>query len=272
MYYPDERRRSVDRLATELFSERRDHLMRVARRNTRREADAEDALQEALICFLTEYDPGRGSPAMPWLTLTLKRRCWRANERRGSEVDPAVIAEAVAGESADPAVRVGERIEARERLGTLKGDERTGLVMHAAGFTYGEIGERRGWSGTKVNRCLYEGRRALRDGGVLIIAAPPQVCDGKTLRTLFGGRGVGPSGAMGDIQGRHRPEPYERLSLPAGRRHRRRIPGGRRGARAPPRRCRRRSPGSRGRGCSEDPRPAPGRKPDARRVPPSSDR
>jgi DNA-directed RNA polymerase specialized sigma24 family protein len=44
----------------------------------------------------------------------------------------------------------------------LKRDERRAVVLHAAGFTYGEIGECFGWSATKVNRYLYEGRKALR--------------------------------------------------------------------------------------------------------------
>jgi DNA-directed RNA polymerase specialized sigma24 family protein len=168
MYFSDERRRSVDRLAGVLFTERRDHLMRIARHNTRSEADADDAFQEAFVCFLTEYDPGRGSPALPWLTLALKRRCWRLNERRNPPLDPWVLAEVVGVESVatDLADRVGERDEARGRLAVLKPDERSAVVLHAAGFTYGEIGRRRGWTHTKVNRCLYEGRRALREAGV----------------------------------------------------------------------------------------------------------
>ncbi|OJU80564.1 MAG: hypothetical protein BGO11_07545 [Solirubrobacterales bacterium 70-9] len=40
--------------------------------------------------------------------------------------------------------------------------ERRTLVMHAAGFTDVEIGERCGWTRTKVNRCLCERRRARR--------------------------------------------------------------------------------------------------------------
>jgi DNA-directed RNA polymerase specialized sigma24 family protein len=34
--------------------------------------------------------------------------------------------------------------------------------MRAAGLSYTEIGELRGWTYTKVNRCLSEGRAALR--------------------------------------------------------------------------------------------------------------
>jgi RNA polymerase sigma-70 factor (ECF subfamily) len=162
MYYSRERRRSVDRLATELFEEGRAHLTRVARHHCRREADVEDAMQEAFAAFLTEYDPGRGSPALPWLTLVLKRKCWRTNERREVETPPLAMAEVLVEEALDPSARFAERDEARARLGELKLDERRALVLHAAGYTYGEIGGRCGWTQTKVNRCLYEGRRALR--------------------------------------------------------------------------------------------------------------
>jgi RNA polymerase sigma factor (sigma-70 family) len=166
MYFSEtERRRSVDRLATELFAERGAHLMAVARHHTRREADAADALQEAFVAFIAEYDPRRGSPPIAWLTLVLKRRCWRLNERRVLEVEPLALDEMLVGEAVDPALRVGARDEARRRLGALKVNERRAVVLHAAGFTYGEIGERCGWTRTKVNRCLYEGRRALKARG-----------------------------------------------------------------------------------------------------------
>lgn len=163
MYYSRETRRSVDRLATELFTDRRSHLTRVARHHCRREADVEDALQEAFAAFITEYDPGRGAPALPWLTLVLKRKCWRTKERREIETPPLAMAEVVIERTMDPSVRFAERDEARARLGELKRDERRALILHAAGYTYGEIGERCGWTQTKVNRCLYEGRRALKD-------------------------------------------------------------------------------------------------------------
>jgi len=60
-----------------------------------------------------------------------------------------------------------ERLEElRERaalLGLLKRDERIALVLLAAGYSYREIGERQGWTYTKVNRCIAEGRRRLGD-------------------------------------------------------------------------------------------------------------
>ena len=165
MYYSRDERRSINLIATQLFTRRHAHLTRVARYHCRREADAEDALQEAFAAFLTEYDPGAGAPALPWLTLVLKRKCWRTNERREIEIEPLAMAEVVVEETLDPSNRFAERDEARARLGELKRDERRALILHAAGYTYGEIAGRCGWTQTKVNRCLYEGRRALRRVG-----------------------------------------------------------------------------------------------------------
>jgi DNA-directed RNA polymerase specialized sigma24 family protein len=47
-----------------------------------------------------------------------------------------------------------ERDDARHRLARLKPAERTALGMRAAGLSYAEIGELRGWTYTKVNRCI----------------------------------------------------------------------------------------------------------------------
>jgi DNA-directed RNA polymerase specialized sigma24 family protein len=36
-------------------------------------------------------------------------------------------------------------------------------LQQAAGFSYDEIAARHGWTFTKVNRCVTEGREALRE-------------------------------------------------------------------------------------------------------------
>ena len=47
-------------------------------------------------------------------------------------------------------------------LARLKPDQRTALLLLGLGFSYREIAELRGWTHTKVNRCLAEGRATLR--------------------------------------------------------------------------------------------------------------
>ena len=171
--YQDTAQPQVRRLAAELYADKYDYLLAVARRNAHTDADAADAVQEALASFIAKFDPERGAPPLAWLTLTLKRQCWR--ERREAHLDRHYGQEAGSGGEElgsfldalrslepDPSERVIGRDEARRRLRCLKADERTALGMRAAGLSYKEIGELRGWTYTKVNRCLSEGRVALR--------------------------------------------------------------------------------------------------------------
>ena len=62
------------------------------------------------------------------------------------------------GSSARSARRTRSR-----RSGRLKPDERTALLLKAKGLSYREIGERQGWTYTKVNRAITEGRRRFLD-------------------------------------------------------------------------------------------------------------
>jgi len=160
----------VRAMAAEIYAARRGHLLGVAERNSACAADAEEAVQDAFLAFIESYDPSGGAPPLAWLTLVLKRRCWRIREARRPEVGellPDAEAEAARwrGSPPDPGARVVDLEEARARLRGLKANERTAIGLAAAGYSYGEIAERRGWTVTKVNRCLYEGRVALREAG-----------------------------------------------------------------------------------------------------------
>jgi DNA-directed RNA polymerase specialized sigma24 family protein len=71
----------------------------------------------------------------------------------------------VADQSPDPQ----EMIERSERcqadlaaVDRLKPDERTALLLLGLGYSYQEIAETQGWTHTKVNRCIAEGRTTLR--------------------------------------------------------------------------------------------------------------
>jgi RNA polymerase sigma factor (sigma-70 family) len=159
---------AVHCLAREIYAARRGRLLAVARRNAACQADAEEAVQEAFVAFIDSYDPAGGAPPLAWLTLVVKRKCWRARAARRREVGelrPGAEAGAAGYAAAwpDTDARVIDLEEARMRLRGLKPDERTAVGLAAAGYSYGEIAERRGWTRTKVNRCLYEGRVALRE-------------------------------------------------------------------------------------------------------------
>jgi RNA polymerase sigma factor (sigma-70 family) len=159
-------------LAVGLYREHRGYLLRIARSNTKSMAVAEEALQEAFISFLHSFDPGRGAPPIAWLTLTLKRECWRRqdrerwNRRAGQEREqgedvPGFVLESIPSRATGVEERIAERDHAQRQLAHLKPDERTGLGLQAAGFSYKEISARRGWTYTKANRCITEGRAAL---------------------------------------------------------------------------------------------------------------
>jgi DNA-directed RNA polymerase specialized sigma24 family protein len=74
----------------------------------------------------------------------------------------------LSSERADPVecLERGERVaDARRALAELRADERLALVLQAQGYSYAEICGLLGWTYTKVNRCLAEGRAALRARG-----------------------------------------------------------------------------------------------------------
>lgn len=146
-----------------------------ARRNASSHADAEDALQEACLLFLRQYDgPLRRGDAVRWIQLVVKRCAWQLGRkvRREAPDFEAGVPEGLANGSAflsswrrgpsEFAELESELSERRELLACLKPDERRAIVLVGLGYSYKEIGERCGWTHTKINRCLAEGRAALR--------------------------------------------------------------------------------------------------------------
>ena len=127
--------------------------------------DADDALQRAAVILLTKAPPLEMRILNAWMRTVTRREALavrRARERLlGAEAEPDGF------ESRRPGPH--ERAVRRERdatraalLAALKPDERTAIVLQASGFSYAEIGALRGWTHTKVNRSLSEGRAKLR--------------------------------------------------------------------------------------------------------------
>lgn len=155
------------RIAEELFREHRPFLVAIAERNSAHASDAEEALQDAFLAFLDHFDPVEETPPLAWLTLTLKRRCWAIYRRRRGAPDQPVMH--LLSTVADPAPTPEEQIEVTEQLRrhrvllkVLKPNERRALGLLALGFSYREIMQATGWTYTKVNRSIRDGRNRLR--------------------------------------------------------------------------------------------------------------
>ncbi len=164
----DKRTARAEALAEQLYAQHRNRLLAIARRNSVSIEDAEEALQDAFILFIDHFDPNDDSPPLAWITLTLKRRCWALYRHQRLRV--AVRREGGAEELRDPhrppdeLAEVAEDVaRVRHLLAGLKPAEREALSLLALGYSYREICKLTGWSYTKVNRCISEGRAAMKE-------------------------------------------------------------------------------------------------------------
>jgi hypothetical protein len=104
---------------------------------------------------------------VPWLKTVVKREAWAIRRQRERHTPPA----SDAGEldspgrvsAHDEAVRFEQLHLGAEALGRLKPHEVRAFVLKAEGLSYQEICDETGWTYTKVNRCLSEGRRRFHD-------------------------------------------------------------------------------------------------------------
>lgn len=158
-----------------LLRQERDRLIRQARHHSERAQDAEDALGDAGVQFLLHFDGDDGEEARRWMLVVVKRCAWaiarKRRERRSviEEVSAAWL-EMELGVELVNEERGPEELTAASNevaafaaaLAVLKVDERRAVILLALGLSRREIEERCGWSGSKVNRSLAEGRARLR--------------------------------------------------------------------------------------------------------------
>jgi RNA polymerase sigma factor (sigma-70 family) len=130
-------------------------------------ADAEDAYQRSLEILLRKAPTADRGELRAWLhtvikheALALRRQRERALAGTGDEPPEQVAEAAPLDEQASGRERV--RLTA-EALTQLKPSELQCLLLKALGYSYDEIAERTGYSWTKVNRSLTEGRRRFLD-------------------------------------------------------------------------------------------------------------
>ena len=163
------------RAAVELLELHEPALRRAARRVSICPEDAEDALQRALEILLTKSPTVDRHRLVAWMTVVTRHEALAVRRVRERALSPFTARDSngidpLGRESADLPTpeELAERrervVEARHALARLKADERRAIVLQAEGYSYAEICERCGWTYTKVNRCLAEGRAALRAG------------------------------------------------------------------------------------------------------------
>ena len=147
-----------------LVSRHESTLLRVARQASLCHDDALDAYQRALEIFVRRLDAVDPATELAWLKVVVRHEALAIRRARS---------ESVAGEPVDfdavvptpertveDQIAAGERVRrSAEALRALKPDEAQALMMKAHGLSYEEIGKRNGWTYTKVNRAITEGRR-----------------------------------------------------------------------------------------------------------------
>ena len=167
---PPEASGDVDRergeaLVLELVGSQADSLLRVARRYSLCADDAHDAYQrglEILMRHAARLDPER---AAGWLHTVVKHEALAINRSRRrivgfSEVDLDAL-ESRTSASPEERVLASDRVaRSAEALHGLKPQEVRALWLKALGHSYEQICEATGWTYTKVNRCLAEGRKS----------------------------------------------------------------------------------------------------------------
>src|SRR4051794_16515923 len=150
-------------MADELVRRHGREIMAVARRYSSTPEDAEDAYQRGLEILLTKAPSTDADDLVPWLKTVVKHEAWalhRARERAGRPTPPERIDGGAAAPPEDHAERL-ERLQiGAEALSRLKPQEIRCMLLLAEGHSYRQICELTGFSYTKVNRCLSEGRRS----------------------------------------------------------------------------------------------------------------
>jgi RNA polymerase sigma factor (sigma-70 family) len=162
------------RAAVETYVRNESALRRTAHRYSLCADDADDALQRGFEILLRRAPTDNPRELIKWMQTVVKHEALAVRrERERVLAGPAGASEADAQDwiallpaTTDGPPERAERREAlarsREALQTLKPQELRALTLLAEGYSYVEIGEITGYSQTKINRCLAEGRERFR--------------------------------------------------------------------------------------------------------------
>jgi RNA polymerase sigma factor (sigma-70 family) len=189
------------RAAVETYAQNETTLRRTARRFSLCHDDAEEALQRSLEILLRKAPSEDPRHLIKWMQTVVKREAMALRgERERIFAGPAAFEPEPGMEDwvnllpteVDGPPERAEREErvarSREALRTLKPHELRALSLLAHGYSYVEIGEITGFSATKINRSLAEGRERFRrmvarsEGGERCAEMKPLIsafCDGQ---------------------------------------------------------------------------------------------
>jgi RNA polymerase sigma factor (sigma-70 family) len=163
-----------NRAAVETFARHEATLRRTALRFSLCADDADEALGRGLEILLRKAPSEDPRELVRWTQTVVKHEALALRrERERVLAGPAAVPEpsgedwtAMIPSDADGPAEQVERREAvarsREALQTLKPAELRALTLLAEGYSYKEIGTITGYSATKVNRALAEGRERFR--------------------------------------------------------------------------------------------------------------
>jgi RNA polymerase sigma factor (sigma-70 family) len=159
--------RDAEEATRELIRRHGREVLATARRYASNLDDAEDAYQRGLEILLTKAPTTDEVELVRWLKTVVKHEAF--NLRRQRERHAPLTDDGELGERPTAARITHDHVERHERLSQgaealaqLKPQEARALRLKAEGYSYKEICEITDWTYTKVNRCLTEGRRALR--------------------------------------------------------------------------------------------------------------
>src|SRR4051795_4228821 len=155
----------AEQLVLDLIAAHADSLLRTARRFSLCADDAQDAYQRGLEILMRHAARLDSDRAAGWLHTVVKHEALAINRNRsrtvgGDEVDFDAIEIRTAPSPADRALAFEQVARSAEALQRLKPQEVRALWLKAMGNSYQEICDATGWSYTKVNRCLAEGRKS----------------------------------------------------------------------------------------------------------------
>lgn len=154
----------VERLVLTTVAEHADQLLRTARRYSICAADAEDAYQRALEIFMGRAATLDAERAPRWLSVVVRHEALAVRKaRRDVVASPDFNLEALEAPHVstpeEHTLAAEDTTRAAEALQRLKPQELRAMWLKAMGHSYQEICDSTGWTYTKVNRNLTEGRR-----------------------------------------------------------------------------------------------------------------